>query len=75
MKPDPLALLLLCGTPAVVGIYFALVGYRVIGPRPGADLKYDHTWQKNGRIFRVLGILLTVGGALFLLILLVRKHP
>lgn len=74
MKPDPLALLLLCGTPVVVGVYFALVGYRVIGPKPGVDLKYDITWAKNGRIFRVLGLLLSVGGTLFLLILLARKH-
>ncbi len=56
----------------LMGVYFLLRGYRVIGPRPGADAKADAMHAKWGRLFRILGIILTACGSLLVVIKLLQ---
>jgi hypothetical protein len=49
-----------CVLPGLIGVLFTLLGYRVIGPKPGANLTYDYRFAKYGRVYRVLGAVLIV---------------
>ena len=55
-----LGVLIDCVLPGLIGVFFALLGYRVIGPKPGTDLTYDNRFAKHGRFYRVIGTLLVV---------------
>jgi hypothetical protein len=41
-----------------IGVFVALVGYRVVGKRPGEDARYDEWHRRWGWLFRIVGPLL-----------------
>jgi hypothetical protein len=51
--------------PVAAGLYLTLLGYRVVGKKPGESEKYDRWHARFGRFFKV-------GGPLLILITVVR---
>jgi hypothetical protein len=54
--------------PFGVGIYCLLVGFRVVGKKPGEDPKFDAMLAKFGLFFRLAGAVLIVLAVLFLFV-------
>jgi hypothetical protein len=48
----------------LVGVFFSLLGYRVIGPKPGTNPRADNFYRLWGRSLRILGPIMIVGGIL-----------
>ena len=55
MDPDTIGALLDAAIPLAGGGYAALLGFRKIGRKPGADPKYDAWHAKYGNLLRKLG--------------------
>jgi hypothetical protein len=54
--------------PFVVGVYCLLVGFRVVGSKPGANPKYDEWHAKFGIFLKVAGPVLMLLGVFYLVI-------
>jgi hypothetical protein len=52
--------------PFFAGIYALLVGFRVVGKKPGQDPKYDQWHQKFGMVLKVCGPVLILLSIFFL---------
>jgi hypothetical protein len=63
--PSALGLLIDCGLPGVVGVYAILVGFRIIGPKPGTNLTYDFRFRKYGYISRAFGAVALLSAVLY----------
>ena len=48
MTPDLITALIEYGLPILVGVYFILVGYQIIGPQPGTHPTNDKRFAKYG---------------------------
>ena len=55
MRPEVIATLAEGGTTIFFGICATLLGYRVIGKRPGESRKSDQWHERHGTAFQVLG--------------------
>jgi hypothetical protein len=54
--------------PFFVGVYCLLVGFRVVGSKPGVNPKYDQWHERFGLFFKIAGPVLMVVGILYLVI-------
>lgn len=54
--------------PFFVGIYCLLVGFRVVGSKPGANPKYDEWHARFGVFMKVAGPVLMVVGLCYFII-------
>jgi hypothetical protein len=54
--------------PFFVGIYCLLVGFRVVGSKPGVNPKYDQWHGRFGIFFKIAGPVLMVLGIFYLVI-------
>jgi hypothetical protein len=54
--------------PFGVGVFCLLVGFRLVGKKPGADPKYDEWHARFGTVFKVAGPVLIVVGVLYLVL-------
>ncbi len=52
MKPEVIGELVNAVIPFFVGISATLLGYRVVGKKPGASFKYDD-WYKNSALWLI----------------------
>jgi hypothetical protein len=68
MNSETVAALVKAGSTVFVGIYFTLVGHRLVGHKRGANLKVDAWHDQYGGFFRVVGPLVAIGGLVFLAI-------
>jgi hypothetical protein len=59
--------------PFCVGIYCLLVGFRVVGSKPGVNPKYDQWHERFGLFFKIAGPVLMVVGVIYLAIDLGRR--
>ena len=53
--------------PFFIGIYCLLVGFRVVGSKPGVNPKYDQMLERFGIFFKIAGPVLMVLGIIYLL--------
>ena len=58
MTPDLITALIEYGLPILVGVYFILVGYQIIGPKPGTNPTHDYRFAKYGHYSRLAGFAL-----------------
>jgi hypothetical protein len=58
-------------TEAVIGVWFLLLAYRVVGKRPGQDPKYDDWIEFYAGSFKVMGMLGIIASVLQVVGLLV----
>jgi len=49
----------------LLGVYTILIGYRVLGKKPGEEMKYDEWYRRFGKIFKI-------GGPLIILFQVIR---
>jgi hypothetical protein len=42
-------------TGVLLGIYFTLVGFRVVGKKPGESIKYDEWYRRFGKLLKIVG--------------------
>lgn len=68
-----MAALVNAAIPFFVGIYVLLVGFRVVGKKPGVDPKFDEFHERFGTLFKVLGVACLVLSVVYLIID-TRKH-
>jgi hypothetical protein len=54
--------------PFIVGIYCLLVGFRVVGKKPGADPKYDEWHARFGIFLKIAGPVLMAVGVMYFII-------
>jgi hypothetical protein len=54
--------------PFVVGVYCLLVGFRLVGKRPGADPKFDRWHERFGTVLKVAGPVLMALGVFYLVL-------
>ena len=54
--------------PFCVGVYCLLIGFRVVGKKPGADPKYDAWHARFGMFLKVAGPVLMGIGVLYLVL-------
>ncbi len=52
--------------PFLVGVYCLLIGFRVIGSKPGADPKYDEWHARFGPFLKVAGPILFIVAIFYL---------
>jgi hypothetical protein len=64
MRTEYVGVLLEGVIPILGGTYGALLGFRVVGPKPGAKPKHDEWYRRWGGFMRVCGPLLVVFGLL-----------
>jgi hypothetical protein len=62
MRPGAIAALIEGAIPFFGGIYGALLGFRVVGKRPGQDARYDERLGKYGHLLKILGPLVALYG-------------
>ena len=62
MSPDLIGNLVSSAIPLFGGIYVTLLGYRVVGMKPGMSLKSDEWHARFGRMFQIFGPLMIVFG-------------
>ena len=55
-----MATLINAAIPFFAGVYCLLVGFRVVGKKPGADKKYDEWHARFGNVMKVCGGVLIV---------------
>jgi hypothetical protein len=60
--------------PFFVGIYCLLVGFRVVGSKPGVNPKYDQWHERFGLFFKIAGPVLMLVGVGYLLIDLAARR-
>jgi hypothetical protein len=49
--------------PLLAGVYATLLGFRVVGKRPGVDPKYDAKMNRSAGMMQLLGPVLVLFGA------------
>jgi hypothetical protein len=62
MRPEAIAALVEGGIPFFGGVYATLLGYRLVGKKPGQDARFDERLVKYGRWLRILGPFLVLFG-------------
>ena len=62
MNPDVFGELVNAAIPFLGGIYATLLGYRVVGTKPGTSIRADEWHTRFDRMFRILGPLLMLFG-------------
>jgi len=55
-----------CGLTFLAGVFLTLYGYRALSAAPGVDPKADEFHRRWGRLFRVAGPIIAVGGILMI---------
>jgi hypothetical protein len=60
-----MASLINAAIPFCVGIYCLLVGFRVVGGKPGVNPKYDQMLERFGIFFKIAGPVLMVLGVIY----------
>jgi hypothetical protein len=61
-----MAVLIDAAIPFLVGVYCLLVGFRVVGKKPGVNPKYDQWHARFGTVFKVVGPVLMLVGVIYL---------
>ena len=56
MPPELFAALANAFIGFLIGTFVTLIGFRIVGKRPGEDIKYDAWHQRWGRSFKVGGL-------------------
>jgi hypothetical protein len=72
MTADLVGALITAAITLALGVYAALLGYRVIGPKPGADEKHDRWSERYGQLFRFVGPVLIAVGVVLGIVAFVR---
>ena len=72
MRAEQIGALVDGAIPFAAGLYATLLGYRVLGKKPGESPQYDEWHRKHGGKFRVLGLLTLLTGLLYAMIRLLR---
>lgn len=67
MDPNILAGIIEGFIPLSLGVYFTLVGHRLLGKKPGADFRYDQWHEKFGSMMKVLGPIVALFGVFMIL--------
>jgi hypothetical protein len=62
MPPEVIAGLAEGAIPLAGGVYGTLIGYRVVGKRPGESAKYDQWYTRFGVHFKWMGPVLIAYG-------------
>jgi len=62
MSPELLGQLVNASIPFFGGVYATLLGFRVVGAKPGQSLKSDEWHARFGKLLKVLGPLLILFG-------------
>src|SRR5262245_33758855 len=62
MTPEFFARLVEGSIPLIGGVYGCLLGYRIVGKKPGVNLKYDEWHRRYGKLFQICGPLLILFG-------------
>jgi hypothetical protein len=62
MRPEAIAGLVEGAIPFFGGIYATLLGHRIVGKKPGEDLRYDQWHERFGPMFRILGPFMVIFG-------------
>ena len=62
MRPEVIGELVNGAIPVLGGIYATLLGYRVVGKKPGVNAKYDEWHSCYGQLLKVLVPVLVVFG-------------
>ena len=62
MTQEIVVALVQASIPFLGGLYGTLLAYRVLGKRPGQDMRWDQWYQRFGRHFRYVGPLLMLFG-------------
>jgi hypothetical protein len=62
MSPKLIAALVDSGIPFCAGIYCTLLGYRIVGKKPGEDAKFDAWYARFGGFMKIGGPFLIVFG-------------
>ncbi len=65
MNPSVLTILIENGLMVIVAVYITLLGYRVVGHKPGTNLTADAWFKRHGWLFRLGGPVLIVGNLFF----------
>lgn len=63
----PMGALVNAAIPFFVGVFVLLVGFRVVGKKPGEDPKFDEWHARSGVFLKVAGPILIVLAIIFLL--------
>jgi hypothetical protein len=61
-----MAALINAAIPFLVGVYCLLVGFRIVGSKPGVNPKYDEWHARFGVVFKIAGPILMVVGVIYL---------
>jgi hypothetical protein len=59
--------------PFFVGVYCLLVGFRIVGSKPGANPKYDQWHERFGVFLKIAGPVLMVLAVIYLAIDISRR--
>jgi hypothetical protein len=63
-----MAQLINAAIPFLVGVFCLLIGFRVIGSKPGVDPKFDAMHARFGTFFKLAGpVLMVIAIALFVM--------
>jgi hypothetical protein len=74
MNPRIVAGLVDALIPTLGGVYATLLGYRIVGKKPGESFDYDRWHERYGTMLRRFGPLIIVLG-IFLAVKSVVLHP
>jgi hypothetical protein len=62
MTSDVIAVLVDKGITVFAGLFFTLMGFRIVGKKPGESASYDEHMSKFGRLYRIVGPMLIIIG-------------
>lgn len=64
MSSDQIANIIEGSIPLAAGIYFTLLGHRIVGKKPGIDYKYDDWIEGKTSLFKTLGPIVIIFGVI-----------
>jgi hypothetical protein len=67
-RSDPMGSIVDALIPFCGGVYCLLVGFRVVGKKPGEDAKFDAWHAKFGTVLKVCGVVLFVVAGFYLIV-------
>jgi len=62
MRPELIAGIFAVVVPLFGGLYATLLGFRLIGPRPGVSPKYEDLYNRRGKYLKAFGPILILFG-------------
>jgi len=72
MQAETIGALVNGAIPILGGLYVTLLGFRVVGKKPGESLQYDEWHRKHGGKLKVLGPLVALFGLFFTVLGILR---